>query len=83
LPTEADIRDKLGKLPPGLKDAYDEIYEKATKSPHAKILVDRACKWVVSACKPFSSAELLSAISVDSDHVITDFKNKNKKGTLH
>ncbi|KAJ5673413.1 hypothetical protein N7507_002540 [Penicillium longicatenatum] len=76
LPTEADIRNKLGKLPLGLKDAYEEIYEKATKSPHAKILVDRACKWVMSSFKPFTSAELLSAISVDSAHVITDLKNK-------
>ncbi|KAJ5649099.1 uncharacterized protein N7484_002822 [Penicillium longicatenatum] len=76
LPTEADIRNKLGKLPLGLKDAYDEIYEKATKSPHAKILVDRACKWVMSSFKPFTSSELLSAISVDSAHVITDFENK-------
>ncbi|KAJ5959510.1 uncharacterized protein N7479_006660 [Penicillium vulpinum] len=67
LPTELDIRDRLGRLPIGLKEAYDEIYGNIAKTQHWKALVDRACKWVMSACTPLSSDELLSAIRIDSD----------------
>ncbi|KAJ5912527.1 hypothetical protein N7504_001410 [Penicillium tannophilum] len=82
LPTETDIRNRLGKLPPGLKNAYDEIYGKVTMSPHAKVLVDRACKWVMSACKPLSSDELLSAIVVDSENDAFEFKKETDESCL-
>lgn len=82
LPTETDIRSRLGKLPPGLKNAYDEIYGKVTMSPHAKVLVDRACKWVMSACKPLSSDELLSAIVVDSENDAFEFKKETDESCL-
>ncbi|KAK7419209.1 hypothetical protein QQZ08_010978 [Neonectria magnoliae] len=68
LPTEEDIRSKLGKLPTGLKNAYDGIYGNIAEHQHAKNLVDRACVWVMSAHEPLSSVELLSAIRVDFDH---------------
>ena len=69
LPTEEDIRSKLGKLPAGLKEAYDEIYNKIAKYEHAKVLVDCACMWVMSACTPLSSDELLYAINSDRDTI--------------
>ncbi|KAH7160654.1 hypothetical protein EDB81DRAFT_782712 [Dactylonectria macrodidyma] len=67
LPTEEDIRNRLGKLPTGLKDAYDEIYAKVSVHKHAKDIVDRACVWVMTAVVPLKSVELLSAIRVDFD----------------
>ncbi|KAL6401079.1 Ankyrin repeat protein [Ilyonectria robusta] len=65
LRTEADIESRLGKLPVGLKKTYDEIYARNAEHQHAKIFLDRACMWVMSACTPLSSSELLSAIQVD------------------
>ncbi|KAJ5535881.1 hypothetical protein N7513_009067 [Penicillium frequentans] len=82
LPTEADIRSRLGKLPPGLKNAYDEIYGKVTISPHAKVLVDRACKWVISACKPLNSDELLSAITIDCENDTSGFRKETDESCL-
>ncbi|KAJ5523945.1 hypothetical protein N7494_010595, partial [Penicillium frequentans] len=82
LPTETDIRSRLGKLPPGLKNAYDEIYGKVTISPHAKVVVDRACKWVISACKPLSSDELLSAITIDCENDTSGFKKETDESCL-
>lgn len=51
-------------------------------SPHAKVLVDRACKWVMSACKPLSSDELLSAIVVDSENDAFEFKKETDESCL-
>ncbi|KAH6983522.1 hypothetical protein BKA56DRAFT_549075 [Ilyonectria sp. MPI-CAGE-AT-0026] len=66
LRTEADIESRLGKLPVGLKKTYDEIYARNAEHQHAKIFLDRACMWVMSACRPLHSSELLSAIQVDT-----------------
>ncbi|KAH7015814.1 hypothetical protein EDB80DRAFT_345573 [Ilyonectria destructans] len=65
LRTEADIESRLGKLPVGLKKTYDEIYARNAEHQHAKIFLDRACMWVMSACTPLSSSELLAAVQVD------------------
>ncbi|RYP31190.1 hypothetical protein DL766_004498 [Monosporascus sp. MC13-8B] len=68
LETEAAIRDQLGRLPTGLKATYDEIYGKVqARHKHDKALADRAFMWVMCACKPLSSEELLSAISLDAE----------------
>ncbi|KAH8586045.1 hypothetical protein B0O99DRAFT_586459 [Bisporella sp. PMI_857] len=61
--SEQAIRNRLGKLPRDLKEAYDEIYnEVKEKDEHDKALADRAFMWVMCACKPLSSDELISAI---------------------
>ncbi|KAK3369443.1 ankyrin repeat-containing domain protein [Lasiosphaeria ovina] len=68
LETSAAIRDRLGKLPHDLKEAYDEIYAKiATRNEHDRILADRAFMWVICAAYPLRSSELLSAILPDPD----------------
>ncbi|KAK7413945.1 hypothetical protein QQX98_007214, partial [Neonectria punicea] len=82
LPTEEDIRSKLGKLPTGLKDAYDEIYGNIARHQHAKDLVDRACVWVMSAHEPLGSDVLLSAIRVDFDHNNITLANMATEGRL-
>src|SRR5687767_13651681 len=68
LETEAAIRDRLGRLPTGLKATYDEIYGKIqARHEHDKTLADRAFMWVMCAYEPPSSEELLSAIRPDSE----------------
>jgi len=69
LQTEAAIRDRLGKLPVGLEATYDDIYGKiAARHKHEKKFADRALMWVMCACKPLNSVELLSAIRLDPDN---------------
>ncbi|KAK3934684.1 hypothetical protein QBC46DRAFT_454028 [Diplogelasinospora grovesii] len=65
-PTEEDKRNKLGKLPVGLKEAYDEIYNQISGYKFAKLRFDRACMWVMSASRPLGSHELLAAIRAGS-----------------
>jgi ankyrin repeat domain-containing protein 50 len=68
---ESTIRDRLGKLPIRLKDYYDEMYsEIQSRNKYDKILADRAFMWVMSACKPLTSEELLPAISLNSEGAI-------------
>ncbi|KAH6714543.1 ankyrin repeat-containing domain protein [Leptodontidium sp. MPI-SDFR-AT-0119] len=70
LESEEAIRDRLGKLPTGLKATYDEIYGKKAQNKHDKALADRALMWVMCAYKPLSSEELLSAIRLDPKDTI-------------
>ncbi|PVH93762.1 hypothetical protein DM02DRAFT_472445, partial [Periconia macrospinosa] len=44
-PTETDIRTRLGKLPKGLEESYNEIYDQIAEHEHTKTLVDRAFMW--------------------------------------
>ncbi|CAG7932985.1 unnamed protein product [Penicillium olsonii] len=67
LSTRAAIVTKLGKLPKTLEEAYREIYGEISQDSCRKALVDRACKWVISAFKPLTSDQLLSAIQIDVD----------------
>ncbi|KAL5331179.1 hypothetical protein ACEPPN_000708 [Leptodophora sp. 'Broadleaf-Isolate-01'] len=70
LESEEAIRDRLGKLPTGLKATYDEIYGKKAQNKHDKALADRALMWVMCAYKPLSNEELLSAIRLDPKDTI-------------
>lgn len=68
LESEEAIRDRLGKLPRGLKATYDEMYGKIqARNKYDKALADRAFMWVMCAYQPLSSEELLSAIRLDPD----------------
>ena len=68
LETEAAIRDRLGKLPPTLEAAYDEIYEKINaRNKHDRALADRAFKWVMCAIQPLKSEALLAAVRLDPE----------------
>ncbi|KAJ8122088.1 hypothetical protein ONZ43_g1624 [Nemania bipapillata] len=70
LESEEAILDRLGKLPPDLKTAYDEIYDKVkSHHKHDRVLADNAFKWVAAACKPLASDTLLPAIRLDSQQV--------------
>lgn len=66
LRTENAIRDRLGRLPKDLKDAYDEIYEEI-ENLHAedKQIAHRAFQWVMCAETPLGRKALLHAICQD------------------
>jgi hypothetical protein len=66
LTLETDIRDRLGKLPKDLKDAYDEIYDRIkARSESERQIADRAFQWVMCSCTPLSTKELLPAVCQD------------------
>ena len=65
LTLERDIRDRLGKLPKDLKDAYDEIYNGMSESERQ--IADRAFQWVMCSCTPLSSKVLLPAVCQDKE----------------
>jgi hypothetical protein len=68
LETNEAIRDRLGKLPSGLKATHDEIYDKIkARNKHDKALVERAIIWVMCAYHPLNSEELLSAIRLNPE----------------
>ncbi|KAL7932068.1 hypothetical protein V8C35DRAFT_308389 [Trichoderma chlorosporum] len=63
LKTNERIRERLGKLPESLTEAYDEIYSKNEE----KIVLQRAVKWVLCAREPLTSEILLMAIRLESN----------------
>ncbi|TFB02747.1 Ankyrin-3 [Trichoderma ghanense] len=58
LRTNETIRERLGKLPGTLTEAYDEIYSQTEE----KVVLQRAVKWVLCAGKPLTSDVLLTAV---------------------
>ena len=67
LESEAAIRDRLGKLPVGLKDTYDEIYRNIqNRDPHDRNLAENAFKLVASARQALDKEDLLRGIQFDS-----------------
>ncbi|KAH8649922.1 ankyrin repeat-containing domain protein [Xylariales sp. PMI_506] len=67
LRVEGSIRERLGKLPIGLKQAYDDIYARFAGSLHEKSIVERACMWVMCASRPLTTMELVGAVNLDLD----------------
>ncbi|PNP46412.1 hypothetical protein THARTR1_10734 [Trichoderma harzianum] len=63
LRTNQSIRERLGKLPKSLTEAYEEIYSKNEE----KVVLQRAVKWVLCARRPLTSEELLMAIRLESN----------------
>lgn len=61
--TNQRIRERLGKLPTSLTEAYEEIYSRNEE----KVILQRAVKWVLCARKPLTSDELLMAIRLESN----------------
>lgn len=66
LRTENTIRDRLGRLPEDLKDAYDEIYQEIDKlHPADKQIAHRAFQWVMCIKTPLRLKDLLHAMCQD------------------
>lgn len=61
--TNKSIRERLGRLPESLTQAYDEIYSKNEE----KDVLQRAVKWVLCAREPLTSEILLMAVRLESN----------------
>ncbi|KAK4060872.1 uncharacterized protein Triagg1_10564 [Trichoderma aggressivum f. europaeum] len=61
LRTNQRIRERLGKLPKSLTEAYEEIYSENEE----KDVLQRVVKWVLCARRPLTSEELLMAIRLE------------------
>lgn len=61
--TNQRIRERLGKLPTSLTEAYEEIYARNEE----KAILKQAVKWVFCARRPLKSDELLMAIRLESN----------------
>lgn len=65
---DTDVLDRLGKLPEGIEESYDEIYKDIMTRGEVDVAhVQRAFKWVMCAATPMSSEELLAAICLPAD----------------
>ncbi|KAL7959098.1 hypothetical protein V8C34DRAFT_280894 [Trichoderma compactum] len=62
--TDQSIRERLGKLPEKLEDAYDEIYYHNKR--FELVILQRVIKWVLCAAKPLSNDVLLWAIRLET-----------------
>ena len=64
-----DIRSRLGKLPEGLKKAYDEVYETIQAQKGSKPdIADRAFQWIMCSFRPLSPEELVAVVCQDPDN---------------
>ncbi|KAI0162220.1 hypothetical protein GGR57DRAFT_517591 [Xylariaceae sp. FL1272] len=67
LRSETEIRSRLGKLPRGLKAAYDEIFANIEGlEDYARISTFRALRWLMCAYHPLQQEALLAAIRIDT-----------------
>jgi ankyrin repeat protein len=65
----SDIEKRLGKLPKGLKAAYDEIYAAIENQEGSQPdIANRAFQWVMCACQPMSPSELVAAVCQDPEN---------------
>ena len=63
---EEHIRERLGKLPKDLKDAYDEIYNGI--SEREKQVANRAFQWAMCSSVPLPTSIFLLAVCRGLDH---------------
>ncbi|KAL3595587.1 hypothetical protein FPOAC2_09932 [Fusarium poae] len=54
------IMNRIGRLPKGLEQAYDELYEKDELID--RMYLERAVRWTMYALQPLSTEELLAAV---------------------
>ncbi|KAI5460114.1 hypothetical protein BGZ63DRAFT_406059 [Mariannaea sp. PMI_226] len=79
------IRDRLGKLPRTLEDAYDEIWKQIQTGDCEQRFAERAFQWVLCAQKPLTTDWLVTAIMVDPnskepDHMEEELDEEFIKG---
>ncbi|KAM5352937.1 hypothetical protein ACJ41O_005659 [Fusarium nematophilum] len=60
LTSDEAILERLGKLPSGLMEAYDELYN--NNQGHDKVILQRAVKWLMHARENPTTELLLSAV---------------------
>ena len=70
---ERDIRDRLGKLPETLEEAYNEIYARIqAQKGSAPDIANRVFQWVICSCSPLTPAELVTAVCQDPETDVID-----------
>ncbi|PGH16010.1 hypothetical protein AJ79_01990 [Helicocarpus griseus UAMH5409] len=78
LELESDIRDRLGRLPESLKEAYDEIFEKIKRGKGSKpAIAIRAFQWIMCSAFNPSAETLMVLVCQDPDN-----NNNNNKTRL-
>ncbi|KAK2742796.1 hypothetical protein FQN57_005087 [Myotisia sp. PD_48] len=81
--SEEAIRNRLGKLPVTLKEAYDEIYSGIQNAEeNDKILAERAIMWIMSAMTPLDGEELLELIRVGEKNGEMELARPVKEASL-
>ena len=83
---EADVRAILGQLPPKLEQLYCEIHEKLIKSQPGevgKLIVYRILKWLLCARRQITSAELRSAVVLNTDVSLSDLSKERVLELCH
>ncbi|KJR80334.1 uncharacterized protein SPSK_10967 [Sporothrix schenckii 1099-18] len=84
LQTQAAIRNRLGKLPIGLKSTYDEIYNQISSGDdHDKAIAERAFMWVACAIKPLSDKVLLEAVRFDPENITNPSEAVDRTGLFN
>ncbi|KAF1994380.1 hypothetical protein P154DRAFT_32248 [Amniculicola lignicola CBS 123094] len=68
LERESDIRARLGRLPEGLQEAYDDILSTIKKQKGSKpVVATRAFTWIMVATVPLELDVLLAAVCQDAE----------------
>lgn len=66
LQLKGDIRDRLGKLPRDLEEAYKEMYDRICAKPGSvRPFADRAFQWVMCSREPLSPGQLVAVVCQD------------------
>ena len=63
---DADIRERLGRLPPTLEKLYVEVYETLSAGPaeFGNAVLRNVLTWLLCAQRPLNEAEFLTAVSI-------------------
>lgn len=81
--TPEDVWAELGRLPRDLEETYSIIFQKITSLPeNSKKLATRTLKWIMCAQRPLSPAEMIAAISIESDGTIAKTSHIDKETIL-
>ncbi|KAF8427603.1 ankyrin repeat-containing domain protein [Terfezia claveryi] len=69
---ESDIRTRLGKLPKGLTEVYNEIINSIKSQPDCNLsLATNALKWMLVSKRPLTPAELVAAAELNPPRSIS------------
>jgi hypothetical protein len=75
---EGDIRKRLGRLPKGLKEAYDEIFDRIESAEGSQPgIATRAFTWILLSFEPLSSDTLVSFVSRDPESGLIEHDDLN------
>lgn len=75
---ERDIRERLGRLPKGLEEAYDEIFDRIESAEGSQPgIATRAFTWILLSFEPLPSNTLVSFVSRDPESGLVEHDDLN------